>query len=229
MLIVSKIRALGESMQTLELPFVSSENSSQYLGFNIVLLDIKTKETVILKSPSYSGVANQALNYKPYGFFDIASSGEFVFVAVSSQAYKFLGYVDSVDIVKRASCAVDVSKLRYSKSNVFVNSFLDDNCSIVHLGIAPGIEYDCRSVYCTLFDAICIVGGSIKEDGFYLPKYTFSSDDTTGCIEDAYVCRVTCEDLKKAGTLVVKSVTLEKKLMMDMYQYGIEYISNDIL
>lgn len=218
-MVVSKIRAISEYGTIDEAPYIETyTNEDMFSGYIVTLVNTETSERTTIKSVCLSNVIDRLKQLKPYGFVcrqDTLGNDRFQLIAMSKSALEFLSYVESVSIIHKEKCQVDLSDMSIL-DGVTVESCLDDFGSMLCVYLAmPDVNKAVVQGYCSLFDAIVMYSKSWHEDGFYLPAIVDAHMD-----EDGYVYRVECSDLASAKRLITKAKVLNADLHDKIYAHA---------
>lgn len=226
MLVVSKIRAMTELENVVELPFLTSHSNHDFLAFNVTITDSETKKKTTIAASNFEKLVAQLDTICPYGYYigpidcgdlDIQRT---VIVAIDSYSFKFLDYVDKVELVKKRDCNIRLSGISIF-NDLSVTGCVDHYKTIFGFNAWGETLAGDGTAWCSLLDMVSIVKNSGHSDGFYLPVIVPKCGVYTN---DDQVYRVTCSDFEKAKSLVARVRTLKPNLLETLYPFKDEPI-----
>lgn len=227
MLLVSKLYAESRDFDFQEVPFVGkyyqNYGDSHYKA---VLVDTITMETQTISVKNFTSLIDRLQELRPYGYdaSDIGNGTLFHRVmSVSKQAYKFLDYIDSVELVKKEECGVDLSGLHFGEG-LSLYRVLDKYATLFGAYIITDpddVFEDFYDIAVTLFDAVCLAHKVFINGSFYIQTSILQNEcDSYSDADFSYVCKVTCSDIVKANSLVARSSVMRPELINTMKLWG---------
>lgn len=216
----------------MEIPFCSSfqqSNIYEVIPFKAILVDSVSNASKEVCVKGFPDLIMRLRMLNAYGYTSkipaFGVSAEMYryhhVISISKQAFKFLSYIDSVNIVPTERCIGNISNIRIGQF-MQVSDLIDDHGSLLLGCIARGGEgpkFEIRELSCTLFDAVCLTQNSCKNDGFYLPAMV---EDKNGNQDYSYVCEIKATNIEKAQAMVARSRTLRPNLFESMWRFGKE-------
>lgn len=221
MLVVSKIRAITELENVVELPFLTSHSNHDFLAFNVTMTDSETKQKTTISAMSFEKLIAQLEVLSPYGhYIGAIDCGDLdirrtIIVAIDSYSFKFLDYVDKVELVSKRACNVKLRDISIF-NDLSITGCVDYYKTIFGFNAWGDTLVGEGTGWCSLLDIISIVKNSCREDGFYLPVIWPKGGVYTN---DDQVYRVTCSDFEKAKALVARVRTLKPNLVETLYPF----------
>lgn len=202
-------------------------NTEAITDLSVTLYDTITKTANTITAHLFSELVDKLVGKPVYGFmpYTIYHEGPIMgyrLFCMTKLGFSFLDYIDSVDIVPKSECAVDLSSLeRDNKMGFTLLNSLGWYNTFFYATFAPDDSYAFDETSLSIFDAVCLMPSSFIDGNFYLPVKA-PNERSFDIPDDSWVCRVTCNNPVKAQSLVARSAALRPNLAEQLYNNIIE-------
>lgn len=225
MLIITKITAHSRYSGAFSpMSLMCSYDNEVDSDLSVVLYDTVSTRKSIISCATFGELIDNLLKLNVYGIgqYKTETTDGYSLCCMSKLSFTFLDYVESVDIVKRESCGVDLSVLdSINQYDLTLDRHLDEYNTFFQASFCPDPSEpgDFCIIPISIFDAVCLIPNCYIDGNFYLP-FDPTPDERClhdGCDESSHIVRVTCSDSVKAQSLVGRSQVMRPNFVHDLY------------
>lgn len=193
---------------------------------SVSLYDTNSGASSVVSGDSFSELVDKLLALKVYGigYYKTATDKQgYSLCVITKFAFSFLDYVESVNIVPRGSCKVDLSVVdSVNPNSLCLHHSLDEYNTLFDAVFCPGSPDtdDFGSIPVPIFDAVCLMPNCLIDGSFYIPVSVpdETSDYYDNYNESSHIVKVTCNNVVKAQSLIGRSQVLRPNLVTDLYR-----------
>lgn len=193
--------------------------TKEIISASATLYDTKSKSSSVVKVSSFKDLVDALQKRAPYGMMPYSFDGHLGYrlFITPKLSLSFLDYVDSVDIVRKSECHVDLSPIEDdNKFGLLLLDSLGSYNTFFIAAFAPDLGYGFDEVAISIFDAVCLLPSSFIGGNFYLPirppkQHMFDVPP------ENWICKVTCNNPDKIKALMARSTTLRPDLAVKLF------------
>lgn len=193
--------------------------TQEVVGASATLYDTKSKSSSAVKVSSFKDLVDALQAKSPYGMMPYTFDGNLGYrlFVTPKLSLSFLDYVDSVDIVRKSECSVDLSPLEDdNKIGLLLLDSLGSYNTFFKATFEPYPGYGFDEVFISIFDAVCLLPSSFIDGNFYLPIKP-PPEHAFDVPPDSWICKVTCNNPAKIEALIARSNILRPDLAVKLF------------